>query len=235
VTFPRAVRTTGSLSALMVAACLGLWADTAAAAQTKPKATPKATTSSSRAARTRRARNRAAARAQALREAQQPRFKIDDLGALVPDIRAEAAIVYNSENGEVLWESNSQDLRSIASITKVMTATVFLEEWPDLSEPVVVQRSDVRAASTTYLRAGYKVTKGDLLHLLLMASDNAAARARRRSSCGRSSTRWSFVYACTVVMKPCSIVNASCRTFAMGATQFVVQDALDRMLCAAGS
>jgi len=166
----------------MVAACLGLWADTAAAAQTKPKATPKATTSSSRAARTRRARNRAAARAQALREAQQPRFKIDDLGALVPDIRAEAAIVYNSENGEVLWESNSQDLRSIASITKVMTATVFLEEWPDLSEPVVVQRSDVRAASTTYLRAGYKVTKGDLLHLLLMASDNAAARALARVS-----------------------------------------------------
>ena len=39
----------------------------------------------------------------------------------------------------------------------------------------------------------------------------AAARALRRSLCGRSRTRWSFVYACTVVMKPCSIVNASCK------------------------
>jgi D-alanyl-D-alanine endopeptidase (penicillin-binding protein 7) len=140
---------------------------------------------SGKAARARRAklaRARAAARAQQIREAQVPRFKMDDTGALVPDIRAAAAIIYNPENGEVLWESNSTDKRSIASITKVMTAAVFLENEPDLSEPVVVQRSDVRAASTTYLRAGYKVTTGDLLHLLLIASDNAAARALARVS-----------------------------------------------------
>jgi D-alanyl-D-alanine endopeptidase (penicillin-binding protein 7) len=63
-----------------------------------------------------------------------------------------------------------------------MTATVFLENAPDLSQTVVVDRADVRAASTTYLRAGYVVTKGDLLHLLLIASDNAAARALARVS-----------------------------------------------------
>jgi D-alanyl-D-alanine endopeptidase (penicillin-binding protein 7) len=45
-----------------------------------------------------------------------------------------------------------------------------------------VQPSDVRAASTTYIRRGYRVTKGDLLHLTLMASDNAAARALARVS-----------------------------------------------------
>jgi serine-type D-Ala-D-Ala endopeptidase (penicillin-binding protein 7) len=140
---------------------------------------------SGKAARARRAkiaRARAAARAQQIREAQVPRFKMDETGALVPDIRAAAAIIYNPENGEVLWESNSMDKRSIASITKVMTAAVFLEGDPDLSEQVVIQRSDVRAASTTYLRAGYKVTTGDLLHLLLIASDNAAARALARVS-----------------------------------------------------
>ena len=38
---------------------------------------------------------------------------------------------------------------------------------------------------------------------------------------------WSFVYAWIVVMKPCSIVNASCSTFASGATQFVVQEAFE--------
>ena len=140
---------------------------------------------SARAARARRARvvrARAAARAREAREAQVPRFKLDETGALVPDLRAEAAIVYNPENGQVLWESNSTAKRSIASITKVMTAAVFLENNPDLNEEVVIQRSDVRAASTTYLRAGYKVTTGDLLHLLLIASDNAAARALARVS-----------------------------------------------------
>src|SRR5215211_6474474 len=63
----------------------------------------------------------------------------------------------------------------------------------------------------------------------------AAARARRRSSCGRSRMRWSFVYAWIVVMKPRSIVNASCSTFASAATQLVVQDALETMWCRSGS
>ena len=100
----------------------------------------------------------------------------------MPDIRAEAAIIYNPENGKVVWESNSQDQRSIASITKVMTAVVTLEDNPDLTQRVVMQRSDVSRASTTYLRAGDTVTKEDLLHLLLIASDNAAARALARTS-----------------------------------------------------
>ncbi len=141
---------------------------------------------SARAARARRARlaraRRAAALAREAREAQVPRFKLDDTGALVPDIRAEAAIIYNPENGQVLWESNSTDKRSIASITKLMTAAAFVENNPDLNQEVVVQRSDVRAASTTYLRAGYTITSNDLLHLLLIASDNAAARALARVS-----------------------------------------------------
>jgi D-alanyl-D-alanine endopeptidase (penicillin-binding protein 7) len=114
--------------------------------------------------------------------AQEARFKLDETGALVPDIRAAAAIIYNPETGQVLWESHSQDQRSIASLTKMMTALVLLEESPDLSESVVIQRADVRNASTTYLRAGDRVTKQDLLHLMLIASDNAAARAVARSS-----------------------------------------------------
>ena len=144
------------------------------------KRTPAASQATARRARA--ARARAAAQAAALRDAQEPRFKLDDTGNVVPDIRAEAAIIYNPENGKVLWEANSQNKRSIASITKVMTAAVFLENSPDLTREVVVERSDVRAASTTYLRAAYKVTTGDLLHLLLIASDNAAARVLARVS-----------------------------------------------------
>lgn len=188
-------RTVGACFLCLLASvvCLGLPSDTLAgqgttsrssATSTKKlslKKTPASSKYSGSAARKRRAA-RAAAAARALRDAQEPRFKLDDSGALVPDVRAEAAIIYDSATGQVLWESNSTNQRSIASITKVMTAAVFVENSPDLSETVVIDRSDVRAASTTYLRAGYIVTKGDLLHLALIASDNAAARALARVS-----------------------------------------------------
>jgi D-alanyl-D-alanine endopeptidase (penicillin-binding protein 7) len=67
-----------------------------------------------------------------------------------------------------------------------MTAVVFLEDDPDLSREVTVQRSDVYRASTTFLRANERVTLDNLLHLTLIASDNAAARALARVSHGGS-------------------------------------------------
>ncbi|MDA1184389.1 MAG: LysM peptidoglycan-binding domain-containing protein [Acidobacteria bacterium] len=110
------------------------------------------------------------------------RFRVNERGEQVPDVRAEAAIIYNPATGQVLWEENAQSQRSIASITKIMTAVVFLEGSPDLSTEAVIDRADVRNASTTHLRAGYAVSHGDLLHLLLIASDNAAARTLARVS-----------------------------------------------------
>jgi serine-type D-Ala-D-Ala endopeptidase (penicillin-binding protein 7) len=163
---------------------------TEAAAQTRStakKATPAraAKTYTANAARARRAKlatARAAARARDMREAQTPRFKIDDAGQEVPDVRAEAAIIYNPVTREVLWSSNAESERSIASITKVMTALVTIDSGIDMTTPVTVQPSDVSRASTTYLRRGYKVNVEDLLNLLLVGSDNAAARALARVS-----------------------------------------------------
>ncbi len=137
---------------------------------------------SSRARRLTLARARAAALARELREVQTPRYKVDANGDIVPDIRAEAAIIYNPVTNEVVWETNSHDQRSIASMTKLMTALVFLESNPDLTEEVVIGRGDVYAASTTYLRRNLRVRVDDLLHLLLIGSDNAAARALARIS-----------------------------------------------------
>jgi D-alanyl-D-alanine endopeptidase (penicillin-binding protein 7) len=111
-----------------------------------------------------------------------PRYKVDAGGDLVPDVRAAAAIIYDPDTNQVLWEENSQSQRSIASITKVMTATVFLETDPDPTEVVTIARGDVSRASTTYLRSNDRVTVDDLLHLLLIASDNAAARVLARIS-----------------------------------------------------
>ena len=63
----------------------------------------------------------------------------------------------------------------------------------------------------------------------------AAARARRRSLCGKSRMTWSLVYAWIVVMRPLTIPNSSSSTFAIGARQFVVHDALEMTWCFAGS
>jgi len=128
------------------------------------------------------ARARAAAMARETAQTTLPRYKYDDSGAVVPDLHAEAAVIYDPVTNQVLWEQNSQAQRSIASITKVMTATVFLENNPDTSQMITVARSDVFQASTTHLRANDRVTVDDLLHLLLIASDNAAARALARVS-----------------------------------------------------
>jgi D-alanyl-D-alanine endopeptidase (penicillin-binding protein 7) len=176
-----------------VVAMLGILAPHAAAAgQSKatrpaPPSTTKATkqtyTANSAAARRARAsRSRAATRARELAELQTPRFKVDEAGREVPDVRAEAAIIYDPQTNEVLWSANADSERSIASITKVMTAIVFLESGVDLAQEATVQRADVARASTTYLRAGYKVTADDLLNLLLVGSDNAAARVLARIS-----------------------------------------------------
>jgi serine-type D-Ala-D-Ala endopeptidase (penicillin-binding protein 7) len=196
----RLVRTVRLICALAVVLAFGVPAESSAAVKGSTQSSVQRTTSKrltvkkkttrkraysasrSRARKATVARARAAVQARQLAEAQQPRFKLDDTGALVPDIRAEAAIIYNPATGKVLWENNSQNQRSIASITKVMTAVVFLEDPGDLYAPRVVQTADVRAASTTYLRAGYTVTADDLLHLMLIASDNAAARALARIS-----------------------------------------------------
>ncbi len=182
--------------ALLLATPGQAFAQTAKPATTAKKTTYSASSSSARkarlararaAARTReRAREQARARAiRSMQEAMTPRFKMDAAtGAMVPDIRAAAAVIFDPLSGQVLWGENARDQRSIASITKVMTAVVFLEDQPDLTQVVTVERGDVYAASTTYLRANERLTLDNLLHLTLIASDNAAARALARLSHG---------------------------------------------------
>jgi len=195
------VRIRSSARAVLAALSLGLFfvgttasieaatsvkASTSASSTAKKRHTSRYTAQTARTRRARLARAKSAARARQWREVSEPRFKTNDMGEVVPDIRAEAAIIYNPETNQVLWEENSQNPRSIASITKVMTAEVLLENNPDLTREVVIDRSDVSHANHTYVRAGEKLTIDDLLHLMLVASDNAAARAlARTSSLGR--------------------------------------------------
>ncbi|HKV47192.1 MAG TPA: serine hydrolase [Candidatus Acidoferrales bacterium] len=142
----------------------------------------------SRHARLARARAAAAYRARLAasrqRQLERTEFKRDSNGNLIPKIRAAAAIVFNPSTGVVLWEEHSKEQRSIASLTKLMTSVVFLADDPDMTRVVEVTRPDVTNASVTHLRAGDQVELGELLHLMLIASDNGAARVLARTSDG---------------------------------------------------
>jgi D-alanyl-D-alanine endopeptidase (penicillin-binding protein 7) len=113
-----------------------------------------------------------------------PHYKRDELGNQIPDVRAAAAIVFDPQTNTVLWEQNGHEQRSIASITKLMTALTFVSDEPDLDQIVAVTAADMRNASTTYLRTGDRLSYRDLLHLALIPSDNAAARVLARTSEG---------------------------------------------------
>jgi D-alanyl-D-alanine endopeptidase (penicillin-binding protein 7) len=165
----------------------------ATAAMPRLATRPVYSASASQARKARLARARTAARTRefqriaalsSLRDAMTPRYKTDANGDLVPDVRAAAAIIFNPATGQVLWQENAQDKRSIASITKVMTTVVFLEDNPDLDRVITVERGDVYAASTTYLKANDQLKLSEVLHLTLIASDNAAARVLARVSHG---------------------------------------------------
>jgi len=149
---------------------------------TRRRTTTRYSASKARQRRLAMARARQAAYARQLIEIQTPQFKPGADGQLVPDVRAGAAIIYNPATQQVLYESNAQTPRSIASITKVMTAVAFLENEVDVTREVTIHPDDLRGASTTYLRRNDRVSIQQLLHLLLIGSDNVAARTLARAS-----------------------------------------------------
>jgi len=95
---------------------------------------------------------------------------------------ARHAVVIDPASGEVLYSKDALAVVPIASLSKMMTALVFLEQKPDLDRVVVVAREDWRGAGRTHLRVGEKVRLADLLHMSLMCSDNCATRVVARES-----------------------------------------------------
>lgn len=95
---------------------------------------------------------------------------------------AVSAIVVDRATGSVLYEKNGEEPRSIGSITKLMTALVFLKGNPDLASPTALQASDVRAGGVQHVSIGDTVTVDDLLHASLVGSDNSATAALVRLS-----------------------------------------------------
>lgn len=95
-----------------------------------------------------------------------------------PVLSAVSAILVDGESGRVLFEKNAYEERSIASITKLMTALVAVESAASLEEEVTIlpEWTGIEGSSI-YLRAGEVVPLETLLYGLLMASGNDAAVA----------------------------------------------------------
>jgi len=97
-------------------------------------------------------------------------------------VYARNAVVFDPATGEVLYEKNAALSVPIASITKLMTALVFLEQKPDFDREVEVTMTEISGGGHTQLRNHERVAIGDLMHMSLMCSDNVATRVLVRES-----------------------------------------------------
>ncbi len=95
---------------------------------------------------------------------------------------AQSAIVVDRRSHEVLFEKNVSEPRAIGSITKLMTAFVFLQGNPDLDGPATLTAEDIRYGAELHLAIGETVTVRDLLSASLVGSDNSSTAALARLS-----------------------------------------------------
>jgi D-alanyl-D-alanine endopeptidase (penicillin-binding protein 7) len=98
------------------------------------------------------------------------------------DLASGAAFVIDQESNEVLFEKNAQAVLPIASLTKLMSALVVAEARLPLDEALSISEEDVdtEKGSRSRLGVGTTLSRLDLMHLSLMASENRAAHALGR-------------------------------------------------------
>jgi serine-type D-Ala-D-Ala endopeptidase (penicillin-binding protein 7) len=96
-----------------------------------------------------------------------------------PALKSASALVVDQESGEILLGKNPESKLPIASLTKLMTAIVTLDAELDPDELITITKADVDRlrGSHSRLQVGTTLTRDDMLHLALMASENRAASA----------------------------------------------------------
>jgi len=112
------------------------------------------------------------------------------VSALVLQIHSENAILYNLDEGTILYEKNADEVISIASLTKIMTAIIAIENASNLDEKILLTYQDFSGlaeanASVAGFYIGEEVTLLDLLYGLLFPSGADAAQAITRIFGGR--------------------------------------------------
>lgn len=112
-----------------------------------------------------------------------------DVHAIEFDINSNHAILYNLNDNSVLYEKSSKDKTSIASMTKIMTAIVAIENIENLDAKVKLTYADFSGlaeanASVAGFRSGEEVTYRDLLYGLMLPSGADAAQSLTRNVAG---------------------------------------------------
>ncbi|WP_286940103.1 D-alanyl-D-alanine endopeptidase [Achromobacter sp. UBA4530] len=97
-------------------------------------------------------------------------------------LRSSTAYVQDLETSTVIFAKNENVVRPIASISKLMTAVVVVDANLPMDEMLEITDEDVDELkhTTSRLRVGTKLSRGDMLHLALMSSENRAANALGR-------------------------------------------------------
>lgn len=98
-------------------------------------------------------------------------------------LRSSVALVVDQDTKEVLFRKNDQAVLPIASITKLMTGVLVSEAHLPMDEMLTITQDDVdtEKGSSSRLRVGTQLSRGELLHLALMSSENRAAHALGRT------------------------------------------------------
>lgn len=99
------------------------------------------------------------------------------------DLKSGVAFVLDQDTNEVLLNKNSKAVLPIASITKLMTGLLISESNQPMDEVLTITEEDIdtEKGSSSRLRPGTQLTRGEMLHLALMSSENRAANALGRN------------------------------------------------------
>ncbi|MBI5658103.1 MAG: D-alanyl-D-alanine endopeptidase [Nitrosomonadales bacterium] len=117
------------------------------------------------------------------------RIQDDELASTVlrftssPKLRSAIALIYDEDGQAPLYTKNADTVAPIASITKLMTAMVVLDAQLPLDEKIRISRQDMDKLKGTSSRMnpGLELSRGELLRLALMSSENRAAAALART------------------------------------------------------
>ncbi len=98
-------------------------------------------------------------------------------------LKSSVALVIDQDTREVLLSKNEHAVLPIASLTKLMTGVIISSAALPMHEMITITQDDVdtEKGSSSRLRVGTELSRGELLHLALMSSENRAAHALGRT------------------------------------------------------
>jgi D-alanyl-D-alanine endopeptidase (penicillin-binding protein 7) len=126
------------------------------------------------------------------------------------DLKSSVALVVDQDTHEVLFRKNDHAVLPIASLTKLMTGVIISSAKLPMDETITITQDDVdtEKGSSSRLKVGTSLTRGEMLHLALMSSENRAANALGRTYPGGLAV---FV----------SLMNAKAKLLGMTDTRYV--------------